>query len=195
MSWLVLLASVAVAQEPGNIFSGTYRVARITTNGETEDYAEKMARAGRALDEDCITKRLVFDFGPDAPEGATQHRPGSVAVHLQQECKRGGLGVYRSELSVEVTATWANVDDGGVTLSTAKVEAASGYTRLREPAEGDMRAPPHWLGPEQNIKRDATTYVVEVDKPRRRRDRPSVRLVDEGTTLHLEPIDGAGPPK
>lgn len=186
LAWMWM--SLAFAQEPGDVIHGAYTVARITVNGETEDYREKMERADRALDEDCITRALLFDFGGPPAEGAVAHRPPAVEVLTQQECKRGGLGVYGSEVSTIIPTTWGAAEGGGITLSTAKVEVVTGYTRLREPADGDMRTPPHWLAPEQRIQRDALTYVVEVDKARGKA-RPVMRLTSDGTTLHLEPVE------
>jgi hypothetical protein len=174
-----------VAGVPPTYLYGRYHVVEVTEEGETEDYVIKMRREGRALEQDCITKRLVFDFGPAAGE-----LPTVLQVAEQQECRKGGLGVYASELALALPSTWAREpvgpdDDDGkagkgdkargwkaadeprerVKLSLPSVQATASLVRVRKPAAGDLHTPSHWLGPESKVERRRIEYKVVAEFP------------------------------
>jgi len=171
---------------------GRYAVAEITEGGLTEDYRNKMERAGRALDEDCIIVRTRFDFG-ELPEGATErYRPGTVAITRVQECTVGGLGKYAEELTVVLDVTYSEGDDV-VILTLPAATVVSDYVRLRRANEGEMRSPPQWLAPATTIERDVQRWFLQAESPRRG-ELPVLHLTNEqGVVWHLEPDRGDSP--
>jgi len=168
---------------PDNLF-GRYTVVEFTEGGLTDRFVGKMARVARALDDDCTTIRMDFDFGQQPPEDVTGHRPAVVTVAQTRRCDKGGLGVYAEELAYEVPVGWMEGDEY-LTLRLPALTVISDYVRLRRPADGDMRTPPQWLAPENRIERDPTEFHI-LAEPARRGALPVLHLIKGGRVLHLE---------
>jgi hypothetical protein len=167
---------------------GRYDVVEVTENDETEDFVIKMEREGKALDQDCITTRRVFDFGP-----SNGTLPPVLQVAEQERCSKGGLGVYDSEIALAMTATWGQ-GENAATLEMPAVVATASLVRVRKPDKDDLHTPSHWLGPETRVDRPITKFrvVAEIPKARRPTDPPpaatAIHLVaEDGTVWHLEP--------
>jgi len=171
---------------------GRYSVVEVTEGGMTEDYGNKMERAGRALDEDCIVTHTRFDFG-ELPDGVGErHRPRTVAITRIQECTVGGLGKYAEVLTMVLDVTYTEGDDDVLlTLPAAKV--VSDYVRLVKPDEGDMPTPPQWLAPATTIDQTVQRWFLKAE-PARRGALPVLHLISEhGAVWHLEPDRGDSP--
>ena len=196
-----------VQGEAPAMLSGRYAIVQVTTDGETEDYRLKMEREGKALDQDCVTVRRVFDFGPGDVPGL----PAEIGISEQQECHKGGLGRYANELWVLMPATWSRLDgtaEGGksaLALDLPPVEATATLVRVRRPAREDLKTPPHWLGPESRLEQAKTRYELVAELPpagRRRATGPdgqelppgptAIHLVGPNVVYHLEPEPADG---
>ncbi len=174
---------------------GRYHVVEVTEAGITEDYANKMERAGRALNEDCLTLRYIFDFGPlpVLPEGEVLegHRPLEVALTRIQSCDVGGLGTYAEESTLVVAARWEEAE-AATTLSLPATAMNTEYVRLRTPPEGHMRTPPQWLSPKGRFSTHAHSYQIMAEKARRDA-LPVLHLILDDKVLHLEADPGDSP--
>lgn len=188
-----------VAGEAPIALSGRYEVVQVTRAGQTEDFHIKMDREGRALKQDCITDRLIFDFG----EGGSS-LPGMLTLAEQQLCSKGGLGSYANELGLELPADWV-VSEGGLKLMLPPVEATARLVRVRPPADNDdLNTPSHWLGPVTKMEQSKGEFTVLAEYGRRpgqrapkageaAQDRPAVvHLVGKDFVYHLEPEPNAG---
>ncbi len=176
---------------PDNVW-GRYEVVEVTQAGITEDSRNKRERAGRALNEDCIVTRSIFDFGPlpsaeegEAPSG---HRPKEVELTQVRECDVGGLGKYAEEVTMVVPATWME-GEGSVTLELPRVRVVADFVRLSPPRDGDMRTPPQWLAPDTSLESGAESggdsYVMIAERARRGA-LPVLHLTTVDQVLHLE---------
>lgn len=183
------------------VLFGRYSVVEVTKAGETEEFHTKMEREGLAVKQDCITDRLIFDFGA----GPSSQLPNLVSIADQQRCTKGGFGSYASEISVEIPAQWRLEPDGRLILSMPPVEATTSLVRVRLPAENnDLNTPSHWLGPTTRMERQKIelSVLAEPGKPppgARRRDDPEpvvapavIHLVGPDVIYHLEPELDAG---
>jgi hypothetical protein len=178
------------------VLAGRYEIVQVTTDGETEDYRLKMEREGKALDQDCITVRRVFDFGGGESPGL----PDAVGISEQQECYKGGLGFYSNELWVILPATWTRVEregeeEVGLALQLPSVEARATLVRVRQPERDDLKTPPHWLGPESKIDRERSRYelIAEMPPGNRPGGPAAIHLIDQNVVYHLEPEPEEGP--
>ncbi|MEM6929681.1 MAG: hypothetical protein AAF602_22265, partial [Myxococcota bacterium] len=171
---------------------GRYIVAEVTEGGLTEDYRNKMERAGRALDEDCIVTHTRFDFGGLPTSPPERHRPATIAITRVQECSVGGLGKYAEELSLVLDVEYTEGDDV-VALTLPQAKVVSDYVRLKQPAEGDMPTPPQWLAPATTIEQPRQRWFLQAEKARGGR-LPVLHLTnDSGVVWHLEPDRGDSP--
>ncbi|MEQ1569127.1 MAG: hypothetical protein ABMA64_26060 [Myxococcota bacterium] len=165
---------------------------KLDGTGVTEYYGIKMEREGKALAQDCVTVRLVFDFGADPG------LPALLQIAEQQQCQKGGLGVYASELALALPATWTTGES--TRLSLPEMEARAMLVRVRKPEGDELHTPSHWLGPENRTKRAAVEYAVVAEhgpppRPVKGATEPSpeapivaIHLVGgDGSVLHLEP--------
>lgn len=192
-----------VLGSPPAFLQGRYEVVQVTRGQETEDFHIKMDREGRALEQDCITDRYLFDFGTGDLGAAL---PSQISVALQQRCTKGGLGSYANELSIDVPATWRVEPDGRLVMALPPVEATAMLVRVRPPLESDdINTPSHWVGPVTRIeqRRIEFSVVAEAAKaPTGRRPKPTdppvvlppavVHLVGKELTYHLEPEPALG---
>lgn len=179
-----------VGETPATLW-GRYQVVEVTEGGETENFAVKMERAGKALDKDCIVVRLVFDFGPASDSGL----PNVLLVSEQSTCKKGGLGTYANELAVALPATWSSTD-AGLTMTLPPVDGTASLVRMRKPEPENLHSPPHWQGPEAKIDRPETQFVVIAEFPKKKAagQPPTVVHLRSGNTVyHLEPEPADGP--
>lgn len=170
---------------------GRYRVVQITEGGETDDFGVKMQRAGNALDQDCIVERLVFDFGPATDPGL----PNVLLLSEQSLCKKGGLGTYANELAVALPATWSS-SEAGLTMTLPPVDGTASLVRLRKPGVENLHTPPHWQGPEVEIERPETKFLVLAEFPKKKTvGQPAtvVHLRNGTVVYHLEPELADGP--
>jgi hypothetical protein len=142
---------------------GRYMVVQVTEGGETVSYAEKMARASMALQADCTTVGLVFDFGAPNPG-----LPQQVQIAEYRHCTKGGLGTYASELALALPATF-DPTPGGLSLKLPAVKALGSLVRVRTPTEQDLSTPSHWMGPQVTMQRPEVQYTVvaEFDPPKK----------------------------
>lgn len=164
---------------------GRYHVVEVTVAGVTEDFANKMERAGRALNEDCIVVRQLFDFGPlPADDSAAAHRPREVEVVQIRECDVGGLGKYAEELSMVLQAQWTE-GEGSVSLTLPAATVMADFVRVDVPQAGEMKMAPQWLAPESRVQRGTTSYAV-IAEPARRGDLPVLHLTTSEQVYHLE---------
>lgn len=170
---------------------GAYTVAEVTEGGQTEDYRNKMERAGRALDEDCIVTRTRFDFGPLPDNPGDRHRPSFVSITRFQECKVGGLGKYGEELTMVLDVDYTEGEDV-VTLVLPQARVISDYVRLRRPSEGDMPTPPQWLAPDTTIDQPLQRWLLVAESTGRGR-LPVLHLTTGNLVWHLEPDRGDSP--
>ncbi|MEN0062020.1 MAG: hypothetical protein AAGA48_07685 [Myxococcota bacterium] len=170
---------------------GRYYVAEVTEGGLTEDYRNKMERAGRALDEDCIVTRTRFDFGDLPASPGVLHRPRTVAITRIQQCQVGGLGKYAEELTTVLDVAYTEGDDV-VTLTLPAAKVISDYVRLRRPSDGDMPTPPQWLAPATTVDQAAQRWLL-VAEPAARGALPVLHLTSENLVWHLEPDRGDSP--
>lgn len=170
---------------------GRYHVVEVTEGGQTEDYRNKMERAGRALDDDCIVLRTRFDFGGLPAEPGTRYRPRSVTITRIQECSVGGLGKYAEELTTVLDVTYEESDDH-VTLTLPQAKVMSDYVRLKRPSEGDMPSPPQWLAPATIVERDREQWRL-IAEPAARGRLPVLHLTNDSVVWHLEPDPGDSP--
>ena len=165
---------------------GRYHVVEVTNAGITEDFANKMERAGRALNEDCIVVRQVFDFGPQPEAEGAGHRPREVELIQIRECDVGGLGNYAEETSMIIPARWTE-GAGSVTLTLPEAAVVSHFIRVSPPRDMDTR--PQWLAPESRVQRGATSYAV-IAEPSRRGALPVLHLTSSDQVFHLEADPG-----
>jgi hypothetical protein len=182
-----------VAGNAPAMLAGRYEIVQVTTDGETEDYRLKMEREGKALEQDCITVRRVFDFGPGEPPGL----PDALGISEQQECYKGGLGSYANELWVILPTTWKRVegDEPGLALELPPVEARASLVRVKQPTRDDLKTPSHWLGPESKIDREGTRYELLAEMPPGNRPGGpvAIHLIEQNVVYHLEPEPADGP--
>ncbi len=165
---------------------GRYAVVEITEGGLTEDYRNKMERAGRALDDDCIVTHLLFDFGQLPKSPGERYRPETVTISRVQECSVGGLGKYAEELTMALDVTYTEGDDV-VTLTLPPAKVVSDYVRLQRPEEGDMPTPPQWLAPATTVDQSRQRWFLQAETTRRGQ-LPVLHLTGEnGSVWHLEP--------
>ncbi|MBX2803899.1 MAG: hypothetical protein KTR31_39855 [Myxococcales bacterium] len=177
---------------PDNVH-GRYKVVEVTVAEVTEDFPNKMERAGRALNEDCIVTHQIFDFGalPEAEE-LTGHRPSEISMIKIRQCEVGGLGKYADEIEMILPATWGS-GEGHATLAMPDATVMTDFVRLRQPTEGDMPTPPQWLAPDSSIDDGALSYRVVAERTRRGTDQAVLHLFLGEQILHLEPDDGTNP--
>lgn len=166
--------------------SGRWSVVQVTEAGQTDDFRIKMERAGRALQSDCITVRMIFDFGGGAG------LPERVTIAEQQECRKGGLGTYANEIALTVPARWS-VGEGGAKVALPEAVATAELTRLKRPDDGDMRTPSQWLSSETKLSRQAGEVGVRVETRGRAGAPSAVHLLMGDLVYHLEP-EAAGSP-
>ena len=164
---------------------GRYHIVEITQAAITEDFANKMERAGRALNDDCIITRKVFDFGTAPEDLTTRHRPATVEIVQYQECDAGGLGKYAEETAMTLPATWSE-GEGFATLELPKASVLADFVRVSPPREGEMRTPPQWLAPDTRMDHHGSTYVIIAERARRGQ-LPVLHLTVGDQVLHLEP--------
>lgn len=180
-----------VRGEAPALLHGRYHVVEVTVAGVTEDFANKMERAGRALNEDCIVVRQVFDFGPAPEEGTTSYRPREVEVIQIRECDVGGLGKYAEEVSMILPAQWTE-GEGSVSLTLPAATVVADFVRVDVPKQGEMRMAPQWLAAESRVQRGTTAYAV-IAEPARRAALPVLHLTTSEQVYHLEedPVDSS----
>ena len=164
---------------------GRYHVVEITQAAITEDFANKMERAGRALNDDCIVVRQIFDFGPMPEDIEAPHRPAKVEIAQHRECDVGGLGKYAEETSMRLAATWG-AGEGVATLELPSATVLADFVRVSPPREGEMKMPPQWLAPDTEMKHDRSTYLIIAERARRGQ-LPVLHLTVGDQVLHLEP--------
>ena len=165
-----------------------FSVVQLTEGGATEDFRIKMDRAGRALNQDCITVAMVFDFG----RGAAAGLPNRVRLVERQECYKGGLGRYLNEMALDLPLAWTKTE-AGVVMTIPEIRATSGLVRLRR--AGGFGTAPQWLGPETKVERARTDYVVLAEPPKGRNVEgvAALHLTAGHQVLHLEPQTEVGP--
>lgn len=174
---------------------GRYHIVEVTEAGITEDYANKMERAGRALNEDCLTLRYIFDFGPlpevDEGEEIEGHRPIEIELIRVQRCEVGGLGTYAEESAMVLRPMWTESEDS-ITLQLPSVAMNTDYVRLKAPTDGHRRTPPQWLSPTHTFATGGITYLL-IAEPARRDALPVLHLTTGDKVLHLEADPGDSP--
>lgn len=161
---------------------GRYSVVEVTVAGVTEDFVNKMERAGRALNEDCVVVRQIFDFGPP-PEAMGGYRPREVEVVQIRECDVGGLGKYAEEVAMILPARWTE-GEGSVTLSLPAATVLADFVRVDVPRD-DKKMAAQWLAPEARVQRGETSYAV-ISEPGRRGELPVLHLTTSEQVFHLE---------
>jgi hypothetical protein len=178
-----LLASVAFAEAPQGV-EGRYDVVAISENGaEPEEYVDKMRRRALALGQDCFISRRTFDFGT-VPAG---QKPSVVAITEQVTCKKGGLGTYYAEATIEVDAVWTDGDPAQVSVTGGTVWVA--MTRLQKPR--DVGIPAQWAAPEYQWTLQPTTYQLTAEKVWGKKV-PPLLLTDGGTQYQLQAREADG---
>lgn len=163
---------------------GRYHVVEVTVAGVTEDFANKMERAGRALNEDCVVTRQIFDFGPAPADDTPGYRPREVEVVQFRECDVGGLGKYAEEVSMMLPAQWTE-GDGSIALNLPPATVLADFVRVDVPKVGEMRMAPQWLAPEARVQRGKTSYAV-IAESARRGALPVLHLTTSEQVYHLE---------
>ncbi len=178
---------------PVNLY-GRYHIVEITEAGVTEDYANKMERAGRALNDDCLTLRYIFDSGPlPVVEGEEieGHRPIELELTRIQRCDVGGLGTYAEESTLVLRPIWTE-GEASVTLQLPSMAMNTDYVRLKAPSDGNMRTPQQWLSPTSTLATGGITYLL-IAEPARRGALPVLHLTTGDKVLHLEADPGDSP--
>ena len=180
---VALLASVAWAEPPQGV-EGRYDVTAMSEGGgEQEEFVDKMRRRALAMGQDCFISRRSFDFG-EVAEGA---RPTQLAITDQITCKKGGLGTYFAEATIEVDAAWTDGDPAQLDVSGGTVWVA--MTRLQKPR--DVGIPAQWAAPEYQWTLQPTTYQITAKKVWGRRVAPLL-LTDGSNQYLLQPKEADG---
>ncbi|MCB9686826.1 MAG: hypothetical protein H6738_13120 [Alphaproteobacteria bacterium] len=173
---------------PPTSLSGRWAVVQVTDLGETEDFVTKMERSAMALDADCKTVAMIFDFGPSP---ATPTLPRTVEISERRECYKGGLGRYMSEITLKSGVSWGMGDQSQVLMRLPEMRADSNLVRLK--FGPDTQTPPQWLGPDTRTERERSEYAVLTEFPKRGNEETPIAVhlsSANGQTLHLEPFSG-----
>lgn len=181
-------ASLAVAQVP-ELLEGRYDVVEVSEDGaEGEEFVEKMRRRALALGQDCFVSRRSFTFGPPAPGNPPGSRPATIEITEQVTCKKGGLGTYLAQASIEVDATWSATDP--LTVSVPGATALVAMTRVQRPKGVGIAA--QWAAPEFTWTLDPSSYTLVAQKTYGKK-LPRLELTDGKSVYVLEPrADGGG---